>query len=114
MKTTKKLGQKYFNTISNFIKNELNGIKVESSSEDINTYQIMTQFGIYTVRVDLDQSYIFCIYGRFANVETAVNNFSCNPYTGKYNLFCIGNLNDAIIETKEFLTDIKYSELILK
>jgi len=54
-------------------------------SFDNTEFKLNTIAGILTITLYSSQTFLFTVYSRFEDVESAKDNFNCNPYSGKYN-----------------------------
>jgi len=95
MKISKKNSEKFFNSIKDFIVNELKG-EGGRTNFDHNRYEyvINTIVGKMEVVVYSDQYVNSCyaIFCKFYDVDKAIKKFDCNRFSGKYN-YLSGNRN---------------------
>ena len=101
MKITKKNSEKFFNSIKDFIINELKG-EGGQTRFDHNRYEytIETIVGKLFISLYSNQSEntLYSVCSFFNEVERAKEKFNCNPNSGKYNIHTYGDIDEVISE----------------
>jgi len=77
MKTITKANHKrYLTEISDFIINELKGIKVDNPNSDLVCFNVETNIGKLSIKLDSEKSVLYSIYAKFENVSKAKELFA--------------------------------------
>jgi hypothetical protein len=113
MKTITKANHKrYLTEISDYIINELKGIKVDNPNSNLICFDVDTNIGKLSIKLDSEKSVVYSIYSKFENVSKAKELFDCNPFSGKYNLHCVDeHIDNFLFHAKRYLSNFK---IILK
>jgi len=95
-KIRKKDSKVYFNEVKKFIIEELCGV-IMGQTYDGSTeyYELETIVGEASITLNQEQSYTYSLFCRFTDVDRAFKKFTCNKFSGKYNL----NVSSIPVET---------------
>jgi len=76
---------------------EIGAKKIKDEIDVFRTFELDTIVGKLKINVSTDNNCIFTVFSRFENVALAKEKFSCNPYSGKYNVH-IGLVREMTVE----------------